>query len=298
MRVTFNALHREASAGLERANERMLEWQRQVSTGRRIGKPSDDPSATAAAIVERAQRAGVEQYTQTADSVGSRLQVTDVVLADMLDKLTAAQAVALGARGSSVSQSQRDAVAAELEGLRDAVLEDLNTTFGGTYLFGGAAATVPPYSKDGAGVVSGYAGSTATVEVEIAREHRVTIAYNGEAIARGTAADDVFVVFARTIDAARSGNDDELATGIQELNAAFNRVVGWQSRVGAAMQSVDDEKVRLGQAERSIDAHLSTLEDANMAEAITGMTQAEAAYRAALAAAAAVNRASLMDYLK
>jgi flagellar hook-associated protein 3 FlgL len=298
MRVTFNAIHREASAGLERSSERMLEWQRQVSTGRRIGKPSDDPSATAAAIVERGQRAAVEQYTRAADSVGSRLQVTDVVLGDILDKLTAAQAVAHGARGSSVTQPQRDAVAAELEGLRDAVLADLNTTFGGTYLFGGAAATVPPYTKDGDGVISGYSGSTETVEVEIGREHSVTVAYDGESIARGTAADDVFVVLARTIDAARSGNHAELAAGIEELGAAFNRVVAAHSQVGAAMRSVDEEKLRLGQTERSIDAHLSALEEANMAEAITGMTQAEAAYRAALAAAAAVNRASLMDYLK
>jgi flagellin-like hook-associated protein FlgL len=42
---------------------------------------------------------------------------------------------------------------------------------------------------------------------------------------------------------------------------------------------------------------LSTHEDADMAEAITGMSRADAAYQAALAALAKGSRASLMDYL-
>jgi flagellin-like hook-associated protein FlgL len=43
---------------------------------------------------------------------------------------------------------------------------------------------------------------------------------------------------------------------------------------------------------------LSALEDTNMAEAITGMAQADVAYRAALGAVNTVTRMSLMDYLR
>lgn len=298
MRVTFNAIHREASAGLERSNARMLEYQRQVSTGRRISKPSDDPSGAAAAIVERGDRAAVEQYTRAADSATSRLQVMDVVLSDIIDKLTAAEKAAFGARGSTVTPLQREAAALELEGLREAILSDFNTTFRGTYLFGGAAGTEAPYVKNADGTISAYRGATATVDVEIGREQTVSIAYNGEAVARGAATDDIFVVFDRVIAAVRSGDDAVIEQGMQDFKAAFNRAMEAQSRVGADMRLIEDEKLRLGQTERSIDERLSTLEHANMAEAITGMTQAEAAYRAALGAAAAVNRASLMDYLK
>ena len=51
MRVTFNSIHQDATAGLARANERLIDYQNQVSTGLRISKPSDDPSATATTIV-------------------------------------------------------------------------------------------------------------------------------------------------------------------------------------------------------------------------------------------------------
>lgn len=298
MRVTFNAIYREAAAGLERSNERMLEWQRQVATGMRIEKPSDDPSAMANAIVERGDQATVERYTEAANSAGARLQVIDVVLGDIQDKLSAALVATHGARGSVVTPAQREAAAAQLESLRDSVLQNLNTQFRGTYIFGGASATTQPYTKDAGGTVGPYAASTATVDIEISSGETVTIAHNGEAIAKGTAADDVFVVFERTIAAVRAGDDAALATGMDDLQAAFDRAVAAQSRVGASMNAIDEGKLRLAQSARSIKERISALEEANMAEAITGMTQAESAYQAALGAAATVNRASLMDYLK
>ena len=43
MRVTFSAQNRNSTAGLEGSATRLLEFQRQVSTGKRIEKPSDDP---------------------------------------------------------------------------------------------------------------------------------------------------------------------------------------------------------------------------------------------------------------
>jgi flagellar hook-associated protein 3 FlgL len=69
MRVTFDAMHRDATAGLERASARMLDHQRQVSTGKRVETPSDDPAAAATSIVERARIATTEHYTRAADSV-------------------------------------------------------------------------------------------------------------------------------------------------------------------------------------------------------------------------------------
>ena len=50
MRVTFNAQNRNSTAGLEDSATRLMEFQRQVSTGKRIEKPSDDPSATLGSI--------------------------------------------------------------------------------------------------------------------------------------------------------------------------------------------------------------------------------------------------------
>jgi flagellar hook-associated protein 3 FlgL len=297
MRVTFDAQHRQLSEGITRAAERLFDTQQQVASGKRVQRPSDDPTAAAAATVERGTRAAADQYRATGDSARSRLTVADTVLSDIVQQLGAAQVTVLAARGSLLTASQREARAQELEVLRDAVLQDLNASFRGTYLFGGAAATTPPYTKSG-NLVSAYQGSAVEVSVDIDNGIDVPIGFNGEAVARGAEVDDVFVVFDRAIAAARSGDTSALNTAAGDLQRAFERATFLQSRVGAALRAVDDGHLRVAEAARAAEARISALEEMNMAAAVTSMTQAETVYRAALAAAAQIQRLSLMDYLR
>lgn len=298
MRVTFDAQHREALDNVNRASERLLFYQRQVTSGKRVERPSDDPAAAAAASVERAKLAETDQYTATNDSAKARLLVTDTVLSDVIQQITSAQVAVTAARGSTLTPAQREAKAQELEVLRDAVLQDLNTKFRGTYVFGGASATVQPYTKNNAGVVSAYQGSTVEVSVDIDNSLEVPVAFNGEALARGSGPDDLFTVFDQAITAARAGDTNALSTAATALQQAFDRATTVQSRVGAGLRSVEDGQLRLAEATRSTQSRLSTLEEVNRASAITNMTQAEVVYQAALAATGRLQQLSLMDYLR
>ena len=145
MRVTFNAQNRNSTAGLEDAASRLIEFQRQVSTGKRIEKPSDDPSATLGSIGEHAETAAIDQYARATDTVASRLSVVDTVLSDLIMQLERGQVSAASARGSTKTQLQRDAAATDLEGIRDTIFGDMNTSFNGTFVFSGSASTVAPY---------------------------------------------------------------------------------------------------------------------------------------------------------
>jgi flagellin-like hook-associated protein FlgL len=68
--------------------------------------------------------------------------------------------------------------------------------------------------------------------------------------------------------------------------------------VGASLRAVNEGELRLVEATQATEARLVALEDVNIAAAVTGMTQAETVYRAALAASAQLQRLSLMDYLR
>ena len=71
MRLTFAATMRDSYDGIASAAERMIKYQRQVSTGIKVAQPSDDPSATATTISEKAAHASYEQYVQAGDSAES-----------------------------------------------------------------------------------------------------------------------------------------------------------------------------------------------------------------------------------
>ena len=298
MRVTFNAQNRNSTAGLEDSASRLLEFQRQVSTGKRIEKPSDDPSATLGSIGEHAETAAIDQYARATDSVASRLSVVDTVLSDLILQIERAQVSAASARGSSKTQIQRDASATDLEGIRDTVFGDLNTSFNGTFVFSGSASTAAPYTRVGSGPVSAYAGSTSEMVVDIDQQRAVKIAFNGQLVTQGTAPQDIFVEFDNLIAAVRAGDNAGIDAGMQALQRMFERVSTAQGRVGADLRTIDEQKLRLSELRRSSVKRLSSLEDTNMAEAITGMAQADAAYRAALGAVNSVTRMSLMDYLR
>jgi flagellar hook-associated protein 3 FlgL len=298
MRVTFNSQYRDAQASIDIASQRLVEMQRQVASGKRVNKPSDDPSAAASAVAERAQIGTIAQYQRAADSVVSRLTVVDTALSGIIERLTAAQVAATSARGSTAGPAQREAAALELEGIRAALVDGLNTTFRGTFVFAGALSTTPPYqlSPDGS-VVEPYAGSTQEVDIDIGDQRSITVGFNGRTIAQGGAAADMFAQIDALVVAARAGDNAALGDGIDAMKEAFTRVTAAQSRVGIGLNAVEGEKIRLEEIRIAGGARLSKLEDANMVSAISEMNQAETAYRAALGAIGTANKMSLLDYL-
>lgn len=298
MRITAATMYRDSVASLERASERLLEFQRQVASGKRIAKPSDDPVATAAAIGERSGMAAVEQYSRTADSVTSRLMVVDTALSDIINRLTQAQVTIVGAQGSAKTPAEREAAAQALEGVREAVLADLNTSFRGTYVFAGANSTTPPFVAGPDGTVGPYQGATQEVAVDVGERREVTIGFDGSLMSQGTAAADVFATFDAAIAAARAGDDASLQQARLDVEAAFERVTATQMRVGTGLASIDAQQVQLADRRLAALNRVAQLENADLAEAITGMNQADAAYRAALGATSQTTRLSLMDYLK
>ncbi len=297
MRITFGSMYREANLAIQETSEAFAARQREVASGRRIGRPSDDPSANSFVIVEQSAVAQTERYEASGNSAEARLTVMDSLLDDLLTKLTAARTAIMSARGVSSTPSTRNAVALELAGLRDSVLEDLNTSFQGTYVFGGAAGTTVPYARTGGGTVGAYAGSTREVESEIDRGRFVAIALDGSAIAQGADAQDVFAVLNDAIVAVQAGDETGMSAALEGLERAFDRTTATQSRVGADLRSIADQRLRLSGARLASQAEISKLRDANLAEAISGMQQAETAHQAALGAAGRSLQLSLWDYL-
>jgi flagellar hook-associated protein 3 FlgL len=293
MRVTFNGAFVHSMQDIKEAARRVSEWQRQVSSGQRIQQPSDDPSAAAAVVGERTEMGLLDQYRETTDSVESRLLVVDSYLSDLIANLTVAQTTAAAGRSTILPPNQRQALASQLRGIRDTLLQDFNGQYRGTYLFSGTDTLTRPFSKDGSGTVQPYAGNANSQRLDIDRNRGVDVTLDG-----GAVAGDVFDVIASLADAVEAGDMTQVDAGLQGLAAAFDRFTGAQSRVGVALGDLDEHRLRLGAASRSADQRRSSLEDANLAEAVSRMQQADTAYRAALTALAGAGRLSLMDYLR
>jgi flagellar hook-associated protein 3 FlgL len=297
MRITFNGQFNNTSAAIAGAADRLAEFQRQVASGKRIDSPSDDPSAAAGAIGERAQLASVDQYSGTANSTSARLSVVDSVLSGIIEKITSAQTTVFAARTSTATDAQRNSAAQTLSGIRDSLVDDMNTSFNGAYVFGGNATTTRPYTTT-AGTVGAYAGNTAEVQVDVSPTRAVTVAYDGSARVDAGTAGNVFSVLDALGTALKNNDQDAVTANLASLQQVFLQMNSAQSRVGLTMNTVDSEKAHLDQTKLAATARLTSLEQVDMATAISNMNQADVTYRAALSVAAQSNTVSLLDYLK
>ncbi len=295
MRVTFSASFRDASTEINRAAERLATAERQVSSGRRIDRASEDPAAASRAISDHATLHILDGYTAAADAATSRLTVVDSTLSDIVDKIIFAQSATASARGS-VPQTQRDGAAANLQGVAEALFSDFNAQFRGAYLFAGTAATAP-YTQ-AAGVVSAYQGNTAVMSVDVAEGRSVPVSVDGGSVAQGTDASDIFSVLSTLITAVKAGDETGMEQGLDALGRALDRATLAQTRVGAGLRSLDDTRAELGRTRLDAGSRLSKTENVDLASAIAQMTESDTAYRASLAAFGKIGTVSLMDYLR
>jgi len=295
VRVTFDLI-RDGLSSINAAAEQLAEAQRQVSSGRRLLAPSDDPQATQRAIGEHAELGTIGAYTRSGDAAAARLSAADSVMSDIIDKITSAIAQTTGARGSTATPESRNAIADALVGLRDAIASDVNTVYQDTHLFAGSAVDQTPYA-----LVAGtwtYQGNNATVQTQVDRGREVGQAWDGQALVQGTDTQDLFTTFDNLVTAVRTGDASGMANGIDALERGFHRATQLQSSLGADENSVDAARARLADLKLATDTRRAKDEDANIAEAITKMNQADVAYKSALGAVGTAERVSLLDYLR
>ncbi len=298
MRITFDATFRDGVDAINRAAEDLARAQQQVSTGKRINHPSDDPAGNASAMSQNSALAQIDVYTRAADAATNRLSIADSVLNDIVNQLQAAQTAALAASGSNVSSSQRNASVARLQSVRDALVSDLNTQVNGVYLFAGTKSTTAPFTQAANGTVSAYQGNSTTAAVDISSSRSAPTTLDGSQITQGTDPSDVFTVIANLVTAIQAGDDTAIGVGAQDLLKAFHRATDTQTIVGTALNAIEDGRQQLTASKTQALTRLSRLQDADMAAAISAMTKADTAYRAAIGAMANLGRTSLMDYLK
>jgi flagellar hook-associated protein 3 FlgL len=295
MRVPYDVV-RDGLSAINLAAQRMADAQRQVSTGRRIARAGDDAAATQQAVSEHATLATTDAYSRTGGTAAARLTTADSLLSSFGDKLGAVIVAAMSAQGSSVTAAARSAAADAVTGLRDSLVADINTTSNGVSLFAGTESGAKAYALVGGSWV--YQGNNDVAQVEVERGRLISTTFDGQAIAQGSDADNVFTVMDQLVAAINAGDDAAISAAVGGIERALDRTLRAQGSLGADERGLDEAAVRLSAVRYAAETRRASLEDANMAEAITNMADAETAYRASLAAVSTIERVSLLDYLR
>jgi flagellar hook-associated protein 3 FlgL len=292
-RVTQQTVQRTTLANLQMNLGRMSDLQGRMSGGKVITKPSDDPSGTGQAMQVRAERRAAEQHARNADDGAGWLSTVDGALQTSVSALRRARDLTVqGANDGSMSATAREAIAVEIEGIRDALLDQANTRYNGRTVFAGT-------SNAGEAFVAGtYAWSGTpgdTVERRLGPEQTVRVDQDGAA-AFGSGATSAFALLDQIAADLRSGTN--VNPRLTEIDTRMTAMLGELAGVGARHNQVMDAQSGLKKTTMDLTSQLSGIEDIDLAEIIVELQMQEVAYQGALGATARVLQPSLMEFLR
>jgi flagellar hook-associated protein 3 FlgL len=151
-----------ATGSISRTQQQLLDVQNQLSSGKRLNAPSDDPGASAIAQQLRKTLEQRQAYADNIKQAGDQLGEVDSTLGDLGDLLRQAQTIASANVGSDVTADQRASASAVIQALYNQMLDLGNKSFEGIYFFGGDRSTEPPFVEEGGGVK--FVGSPTVLE--------------------------------------------------------------------------------------------------------------------------------------
>ena len=268
----------------------------QVSTGKRVTLPSDDPFASAAMVQNTIETGNVDQYTQNVSSVLLTLQSSDSALSSVVTSLT--KAVTLGTEGANGTNSAANlqALATQVQGILTSVVSQANTSVGGSYLFGGTS-TATPYTADPT-TPTGYTynGNNGVNSVAIGDQTNVQVNIPGSQIFTDPS-NNVLASLSSLATALQTGTSADIATATSAVTSAINFIGQQRVIYGNSESQVNAQETNLQQDTVTLASQENNLIGVDEATAAVNLSQAETANSAALAAAAKVLPNTLLNYL-
>lgn len=299
MRISTSQLYNQSVSAMLDKQRQISETELQVATGKRILRPSDDPSATVRILdLDEAQQR-LAQYQRNADVATARLDQEETALTSIENLLQRVRELAVQGANDTLNADDRSAIAAEVREHMQSFLELANTRdANGEYLFAGFQSLTQPLNHDGAGNFS-YSGDNGQRTLKIGDAREVAVGDPGTIFmdipAAGGGTTNVGKVLYDLATNLEAGNAD--LDAITDIDSAFSQLFETRARIGARMNAIDDQKVSNEAFDVATAQVRSTLEDLDYAEAISRFNQQLAALQASQQAFIRIQDLSLFNFL-
>ncbi|MCY6353960.1 flagellar hook-associated protein FlgL [Clostridium sp. ZS2-4] len=171
MRVTNKMLSNSFLADMRTNLQYMQKLQQQMTSGKEIRRPSDDPFKVARAMQLHTDINANKQYNENISDTINWLDTTDTALGQVGDVVQRVRELLISAGNGGYSQNERTAIKDEINEKIGEVSQILNTSFDGKYIFGGTRGTTKPVDVIGG---SSFGNAALTNEIIIDKDQSVT----------------------------------------------------------------------------------------------------------------------------
>lgn len=280
-------------------NKSQLETQQailEISSGRSVNQPSDNPTAAALLVENNDQATFNSGYLQSIGTVQGQLSTADSTLSSVVTALQ--RAISLGVEGANgtLSDSDRASIANELQGIQSQLVSLSNASYEGRYVFAGTNTNTPPFVVDNT-VPSGvsYVGNTDVNQVSIGNGNKLAVNQPGSNLFSAPG-NDVFLAVNNLIQALQSNT--AIGAAVTSLGAANSYLSAQRVFYGNASNQAQSQSTYLNAAKLQIAQQQNTLGGADLAAAATNLARSQIDTQATLATISKLTQNNLVSYLK
>ena len=279
-RVTENMLFSSLQDGISRAQNAVARRTREVQTGRKVDRPSDNPAAAGRSLVFEASLRQLTAMGTVADRAEVELAGSATALTQGSSILQRVMEIAVVGGTESYSAADRQVMATEVEGLRQALVAAGNAKIGDTYVFGGLQTATEPFLPDGT-----FVGDANARAVEVAPGEQVAMSGSGANAFTAAGGVDVMALL-NDLRTDLLANDVVAIRGrIGTVSQAEEQVRLEQVQVGFAQQRLLSATTERTALSKALETSRQKATDVDAATSYVNLTQAQQALEASISAA-------------
>jgi len=276
----------------------------QLASGKRILRPSDDPSASVRILDLKETQSKLEQFQRNAEAAKAKLGQEEAALTSVQNLLQRVRELAVAGNNDTYSTENRTALAKEIREHLGNFLQLANTRdANGEYIFAGYQTNTPPMSQTDVGLATysmTYSGDSGQRVVMIGESREVAMGDPGsifmEFAANAGGTTNVGEVLNNIVVNFEAGNGD--ANALTDLDTALGEILNTRALIGARMNAIDEQKTANDSFDIAVNQVRSTLEDLDYAEAVSRFNQQLTALQASQQSFLKIQDLNLFNFLR
>lgn len=304
MRITNHMLATTTLSDLQNSLTSLQNVQNQMSSGKLVSKPSDNPVVTGQIMTLNSSLAAQDRYNSNIGDAENFLSISDTALGSFSSSLVNIRDLMLQGGTDTTTADDRAAIGEQVDQIISQMVEIGNTMNGSQYVFGGYSTSSQPLTKNGDVIT--YNGDGGQINYPLAQGVQMSVNIDGNSLFQAGAASsgpgnsDLFNTLIEIKNDLKNNTNVSDLTGtlLTKLDGISDHVLSLRSVVGARTNRADAAKSRNETDKTAMTTVLSNLQDVDIAQISVEYSQKSYTYQAALAAAAKVLTPSLVDYLK
>lgn len=181
MRISTLQMYRQSVDSMQSQQSKLQQTELQLASGKRIQKPSDDPTGAARVVNLTSNIEVIDQFSRNISGAESSLALEENIIASASNSLQRIRELTVQGNNATNTDADRASIAQEIYQRLDELLALANTKDArGEYIFGGFQVDTPPFVKN-AGVVS-YVGDQGQRNVQVGEGTQIAVRDSGDSV--------------------------------------------------------------------------------------------------------------------